>query len=746
MTGGDGRSQGGGSKKKGDEEFRSRSGSEMDSDRCAGRRGLTLSYGAAAGTSTSRVTVRGGISLGEILGEDWAMPSASVSVSESEHLTRKRLYSERSASDSEGTDAALGRAKKVTAARRGRGRGTAKLLTAARQALSEKEAQKAEDFVASLDKQSFRKSPVKEIACERPGPLDLDVDQMAADDLMSTAVGGLDDILYIASRSTNLKGGYASKIRRATGVIRSVLETLATRTEVEETRRLRADNNRLQREVANLKEEVRAYRRDFEEAKKAAVAQRNPTLSDEQLSSLEGSIARMVGNMIDGRLAAIKDRLPPPPIVRPPLAADKKRATQEASGVSTASISRREAREKSPIIGVPRASNQSVPVVASPREREEFPPLPVRPETRPAPTNAPTKKGKGKGKGKRTKETEWTNFGPSVPNGASQGEQSLSEAAQQPPSQHGSVVVAPQQQSETAEGWSEVVRRKGAKKKPKAKAKEAPKSAPKGKKLTLPKSEAIIVKLRPEAQQSGVSYCEALTKARLAVDPQEFGLGPLRVRTSATGARLIEVPGRTSRDKADQLANKLASVLSDVAVVSRPILTACFKLTGLDDTANAANIKAAVAKEGGCDSERVWVGDIFRSPRGIGFARMSCPITAGKELLRKGGFCVGWSRVRVEHEGMRPRHCFRCYEMGHSSIMCPSKTDRSQLCRRCSKPGHKVSTCTSEPHCAACADAGRKSDHVMAGKACNPPSTRGKALPPRPSGREQEAPEAEMSE
>ncbi|XP_041985572.1 uncharacterized protein LOC121737905 [Aricia agestis] len=638
------------------------------------------------------------------------MPSASVSVSESEHLARKRLYSERSGSDTEGTDVLSGRAKKVPTARRGRG--TGKLLTAARQALTPKEAQKADNFVASLEKQSFRKSPVKDVACERPGPLDLDVDQMAADDLMTTAVGGLDDILYIASRSTNLKGGYASQIRRATGVIRSVLETLATRTEVEETRRLRADNNRLQREVANLKEEVRAYRRDFEEARKAA-AQRNPSLSDEQLSSLEGSIARMVGNMIDGRLAAIKDRLPPPPVLRPPLAADRKRAEREAACASAVSVP--VVREKSPIFKTPRAPVQSAPVVMASREREEFPSLPVRPETRPAPAKAPTEKGKGKGKGKRTKEIEWTSFGPSVSKGPSQSGGSAAEIARRPPSQQGLVVASPQPQSELAEGWSEVVRRKGANKKSKPKTKQAPKSAPKGKKLTLPKSEAIIVKLRPEAQNSGVSYCEALTKARLEVDPQEFGLGPLRVRNSATGARLIEVPGRASRDKADQLANKLASVLSEVAEVTRPVLTTTFKLTGLDDTANAANIKATVAKEGGCDPERVWVGDIFRSPRGIGFARMSCPIVAGKELLRKGGFCVGWSRVRVEHEGMRPRHCFRCFEMGHSSIMCPSKTDRSELCRRCSKPGHKVNTCTSEPHCAACADAGR-----------SPPKTVGK--------------------
>ncbi|XP_041988957.1 eukaryotic translation initiation factor 3 subunit A-like [Aricia agestis] len=747
MSGGDGRSQGGGSrktKKKGGNVSRSRSRSRSeggtDSDRNRGKKGVMPSDKAVAGPSTSRLTVSGGITLGEILGDDWTMTSVPVSMSESEPVTRKRLYSERSGSDTEGTDVASGRAKKLPTARRGRGRGTASLLTAARQALTEKEAQKAEDFVSSLERQSFRKSPVKEVTCERPGPLDLDVDQMAADDLMTTAVGRLDDILYIASRSTNLKGGYASQIRRATGVIRSVLETLAMRTEVEETRRLRADNNRLQREVANLKEEVRAYRRDFEEAKKAVAAQRHSMLSEEQLSTLEGSIARMVGNMIDGRLAAIKDRLPPPPIVRPPLAADRKNAAREASGASLAPAP--VVREKSPIIGTPR---QSAPMEMSSRHREEFPPLPVRPVTRPAPAKAPVEKGKGKGKGKKTKETEWTSFGHSVSKEKSQGRERRTEEVQQFSPQPVPVMAEPQPQSGPAEGWSEVVRRKGAKK-PKAKPKEAPKSAPKGKKLTLPNSEAIIVKLRPEAQQSGVSYGEALTKARLAIDPQEFGLGPLRIRNSATGARLIQVPGRTSGDKADKLANKLASVLSDVADISRPVLTACFKLTGLDDTANAASIKAAVAKEGGCALEQVWVGDIFRSFRGNGFARMSCPITAGKELLKRGSLCVGWSRVRVVHEGMRSRHCFRCYELGHSAIMCPSKKDRSELCLRCSQPGHKANTCTSEPHCAACADAGRKANHIMGGKTCNPPSTRGKALPLRPTGREQEAPEAEMSE
>ncbi|XP_041980955.1 uncharacterized protein LOC121734410 [Aricia agestis] len=665
--------------------------------------------------------VRAGVTLEELLGVE-SIPS----MSEPEVVASKRLFSEVSGSDTEDVSTAVSLGK-VQTAKRGKSRGSLSRLSAARQELRERtEEARAAEFVAALEKKAYRKearasSPIP------PGPLDIDVESMGPEELLSAAESNLGEILGIAAKSSNLKGGYVNKIRRATSAVRCIVDALATRTVAEETRRLTADNGRLRRELANLREEVRAYKRDFEESRSAAAKEKSSPMTNEQLGVLEKSIAKLVGNLVDGRLAGIEARLPPPVVVRPPLAADKKRAALEKLPVL----------KESPVPVAVTARDVS-PVLRSTvvRQREEFPALPVRPDVRPAPAPAQPKKSKSKNKGKGKGK------GVDLPLSANPGASTSREIPTCRPVES-SDVISGVLSSEPLDGWTEVVRKKTPAKKaaPKQPAKETAKKPS----VRLPRSTAVLIKLRTDAVDKGMSYSSALMKAESAIKLEELGLGPLRIRQSATGARLIEIPGSTSHEKADLLAARLSEVLSEEADISRPVKCSNFKLTGLSDTATVESVKSAVAGAGGCSPAQVWVGNIERGLVGTGFARMSCPVTAAKKLVELGSFAVGWSRVVAHLVDARPSHCFRCLGLGHFAAMCPPKMkDRSGLCYRCGSPGHTMSGCSvARPKCAVCSDASRPSDHVMGGKTCNPPVTRGKV----PSSRRgQAAPEAEMSE
>ncbi|CAG9581134.1 unnamed protein product [Danaus chrysippus] len=353
----------------------------------------------------------------------------------------------------------------------------------------------------------------------------------------------------------------------------------------------------------------------------------------------------------------------------------------------------------------------SAPVVLS---GEDFPSLP-------ASSKGKTKRSKG------GKEVAWTAFGPSTSGGGA---------------------------GASAAGWTEVVRRKAPKKKevvsvpkkPAPQQKEAgPKEGPK--KVMLPRSQAVIIKLRPEAAARGASYLSVLLKAEKEVDRKELGIGPLKIRATATGARIIEVPGSTSADKADALAAKLKSTLAEEVEVTRPVKYSDLRVTGLNDATTADRLIAAVAQEGGCTEAQVRVRNVRPGLRGTGSALIEVPAVAAKKLLQLGNISVGWSQVRLSYMEARPKHCFKCLGMGHVAAACPSPNDRSGLCYRCGKEGHKSAQCIASPRCAVCADASKPADHVMGGHSCRPPSTRGK-LPDQPkrAGVSRPASGAEMSE
>ncbi|XP_059061179.1 uncharacterized protein LOC131854072 [Achroia grisella] len=350
------------------------------------------------------------------------------------------------------------------------------------------------------------------------------------------------------------------------------------------------------------------------------------------------------------------------------------------------------------------------------RIEERLPPVP---EARPTPT-APAVRAsgsagpKGKGRGKAT-----------APAPAAIAPAAVSQAApigvQEP---------APAPRAMT-ESWVTVARRgamsqgKKAAKKP-AETKSPPqKAATAGKRrkprLRPPRSAAVVLSLQPGAAEKGVTYAALLREAKEKVSLESIGITELHYRQAITGARILELPGAASGDKADSLAEKLREVLpAEVVQVSRPVKTADLRIVGLDDTATPTDVVAAVARYGGCAEQEVKAGEVRRSESGNAATWVRCPMVAAKKLQAEGRLRVGWVSAHVTVLDPKPMRCYRCLLQGHVGTQCKSAVDRSLACFRCGGEGHKAAGCTAPPHCVYCAAAGRPANHAVgSGKACS---------------------------
>ena len=243
--------------------------------------------------------------------------------------------------------------------------------------------------------------------------------------------------------------------------------------------------------------------------------------------------------------------------------------------------------------------------------------------------------------------------------------------------------------------------------------------------LRAPKTAAVVITLQPDAAKKGVTYGEVLAKARRAVDVDEFGVsGGLRLKITATGARLLEVPGAASGATADAIADRIrASLDADVARVSRPMKCADLRIMGLDDTVTEEDVVAAIVRASGCPAEQVRVGTIRPDATGLQAVTVGCPVSAAKKIAGGRRLLVGWVSAQVKLLEPRPLRCYRCQVGHHVGMACTSEVDRSGLCFRCGQPGHKAGSCTAaSPHCYACAAAGKPADHRAGGKACVHPA------------------------
>ncbi|XP_049872853.1 uncharacterized protein LOC126376365 [Pectinophora gossypiella] len=481
----------------------------------------------------------------------------------------------------------------------------------------------------------------------------------------------LETITMVATRSSQLKGTYVRALKDAVKGIQDAMSQIRARTMSDEVTRLEAANSQLRKEVADL-------RRDLQELRQRPAQQHPEPGLRQLLEEVSRANVEAFGTMLNARLAGIEDRLLPEPRRRPPLAADAKAARANPAPKEPAGA---------PVAPTSGSARPMAGPGAKPKPAKE---APTTSQASSAPPSS-GKKGKSKKKSLAAKEA--------------------AEARRQPAS-------TPEELP-----WTAVVGRKA---KAKAKAakvvKESPKVQPTARakvRLRTPKTAAVTLTLMPGAEERGVTYASILMDAKQRVRLADLKIDSLRFRRTATGARMLEVGGEASAEKADSLASKLKEVLSPEAVrVARPVKRAEIRVTGLDDSADAFEVAEAIAKEGGCSSEAIKCGRMVVGPRGDGSLWVSCPVTAAKKVAGSGRVQVGWTSARARLLSPRPMRCFRCLEPGHMGVKCSCEFDRSRLCFRCGQPDHRARDCDAEPHCPVCETAGKPASHSIGGSGC----------------------------
>ncbi|XP_063386895.1 uncharacterized protein LOC134672877 [Cydia fagiglandana] len=176
-------------------------------------------------------------------------------------------------------------------------------------------------------------------------------------------------MMTVTEMTKNMRGKNGKDLKEEITALNNMVNILASRSEAEEIRRLRADNNRLRREVENMKTEMKAYRRDYAEMRASFSADskthsQNKVLSvdSDGIEELRKSIISSVGNIINARFAGIEDRLLPPKPCRPPLAADKNLSLQTQSQKTNSNVtaSSVESRTEAPTPWQPTATASSL--------------------------------------------------------------------------------------------------------------------------------------------------------------------------------------------------------------------------------------------------------------------------------------------------------------------------------------------------------------------------------------------------
>ncbi|CAG9786581.1 unnamed protein product [Diatraea saccharalis] len=199
-----------------------------------------------------------------------------------------------------------------------------------------------------------------------------------------------------------------------------------------------------------------------------------------------------------------------------------------------------------------------------------------------------------------------------------------------------------------------------------------------------PNTTAVVLTIPPEVEAKGLTYGEVLSRARKEIALPELGIsGGVSNGSTATGARILKVPGADSGAQADLLASKLRNLLGASVEVTRPIKRTDLRVTELDDSVTSDELKAALANQGGCPPEQLVMGPIGMGSGGLRMALLRCPMAAADILAKKGRVLVGWTSARVKRLDPLPLRCFKCMGTGHVRRVCPSKEDRSGACFRC---------------------------------------------------------------
>lgn len=241
----------------------------------------------------------------------------------------------------------------------------------------------------------------------------------------------------------------------------------------------------------------------------------------------------------------------------------------------------------------------------------------------------------------------------------------------------------------------------------------APSSPPSGKSAIqilqkkLPKASAVVIKGKSE----NFSYADALSKLRKEIPLAEIGINSTKIKKTAGGAVLIEVPGVDSKELAEELRTRAAKVLGDGAAVLRPEIKGEIRVVGFDESVDVSDISKGIAKVGGCTVSEITVTPITPMKNGLYMTWIKCPLAAAIKASKNGKIPLGWTMARLELQKPRTPRCFRCWEPGHHQRTCRSEVDRSHACFRCGENGHAAALCVRETFCVLCAARGLHARH-----------------------------------
>lgn len=126
--------------------------------------------------------------------------------------------------------------------------------------------------------------------------------------------------------------------------------------------------------------------------------------------------------------------------------------------------------------------------------------------------------------------------------------------------------------------------------------------------------------------EEGTTYAEILRRARNEVSLNELGIENPKIRRAMNGGLIIEIPGDDGASKADNLAERLRTVIGGVAVVARPKAKAEALLIGLDESVTPAEVTSIVAKIGGSNEGDIKVGPIRPMANGLSTIWIQGPV------------------------------------------------------------------------------------------------------------------------
>ncbi|KMQ88877.1 hypothetical protein RF55_11564 [Lasius niger] len=148
-----------------------------------------------------------------------------------------------------------------------------------------------------------------------------------------------------------------------------------------------------------------------------------------------------------------------------------------------------------------------------------------------------------------------------------------------------------------------------------------------------PKSAAVAI----SGTNEEFSYADVLRKAREKIDLKALKIDNSRIRPSANGGVLNEIPGKEGNSKADALIEKLRETFdSEIANkkvhFSRPIVKGDIRVTGIDVSIWEEDIRDSILDYGDCAADNIRVSRIQRMRNGIGVAWVVSPGYGDQDL------------------------------------------------------------------------------------------------------------------